>query len=266
MSRVGPQARWRSAAPAATPLHRRDLHVTVMAKEPRPGRVKTRLSPPLTPEQAADVAAACLSMTLEAVAACSAPRRILVLDGAPGEWLPPGFTVYAQRGDGLAERLAQAWRSVDGPGLQIGMDTPQVTAHLLDDCLDRLGQGGSSALLGMATDGGWWGLGMARDWRRDVFRGVPMSHATTGAKTLASLRRAGHRVAQLPSLTDVDTYSDALSLAGQLPGSPLERVLTTTSPRLADHPGVASSPAVPLVAVDSARRPDQLSGRAVMDG
>ena len=71
-----------------------------------------------------------------------ADRRLLALDGRPGPWLPAGFEVFAQRGRGLDERLAAAWDSAGGPGLQIGMDTPQVTAGLLDDCLQRLARRG----------------------------------------------------------------------------------------------------------------------------
>ena len=110
-------------------------HVLVMAKSPVPGRVKTRLCPPLSPDEAAAVAAAALADTLEAVAACSADRRIIALDGAPGPWLPSGFTVIAQRGDAFADRLAHAWRDAGGPGIQIGMDTPQVGSAELDALL-----------------------------------------------------------------------------------------------------------------------------------
>ena len=106
-----------------------------MAKAPLPGRVKTRLCPPLTSQQAAEVAASALADTLAAVGACGADRRIVALDGPPGDWLPAGFEVIPQRGDGLAARLQAAWRDAAGPGLQIGMDTPQVTAELLDDAL-----------------------------------------------------------------------------------------------------------------------------------
>src|SRR5438105_3192912 len=84
-------------------------HVLVLAKAPEPGRVKTRLCPPLSPAQAADVATAALADTLDAVVACGAERRILALDGRPGPWLPAGFEVIEQRGAGLAERLANAW-------------------------------------------------------------------------------------------------------------------------------------------------------------
>ena len=81
-------------------------HVLVVAKAPVPGRVKTRLTPALTPLQAAQVAAASLADTLASVAGCGATRRTLALDGPPGDWIPPGFTVIPQRGESLNERLA----------------------------------------------------------------------------------------------------------------------------------------------------------------
>lgn len=66
----------------------------VIAKEPRPGRVKTRLTPPFSPRQAAALAEAALVDTLLAVAAAPVRRRVLVLDGTPGPWLPPASRSY----------------------------------------------------------------------------------------------------------------------------------------------------------------------------
>src|SRR3954454_14382094 len=72
--------------------------LAVIAKAPVPGRVKPRLCPPSTGTEAAELAAASLHDTLAAVAATPAPRRVLVLDGDPGDWVPSGFAVIAQRG------------------------------------------------------------------------------------------------------------------------------------------------------------------------
>ena len=101
--------------------------IAVIAKAPVAGRSKTRLTPPCTPEQAAALASAALADTLAAVAATPGARRVLVLDGAPGPWLRPGFEVLAQRGAGLAERLAAAFADIGEPALVVGMDTPQLT-------------------------------------------------------------------------------------------------------------------------------------------
>ncbi|MGV9909970.1 TIGR04282 family arsenosugar biosynthesis glycosyltransferase [Streptomyces tendae] len=183
----------------------------VIAKEPRPGRVKTRLTPPFTPAEAAALAEAALADTLAAVAATPARRRVLVLDGAPGRWLPPGFDVVPQCAGGLDERLADAFAGCAGPALLIGMDTPQVTPDLLDvdfhDC---------DAYFGPAEDGGFWALGLARP-EPALLRGVPMSTPVTGAVQRERLLTAGLRVRDLPPLRDVDTAADARAVAALAP-------------------------------------------------
>src|SRR4051812_20569103 len=137
-------------------------HLLVMAKSPVPGRVKTRLCPPLTATEAAAVAAAALADTLDAVMACGADRKIVALDGEPGPWLPPGVEIIEQRGGTLAERLANAWSTAGGGGVQIGMDTPHVGPSELDRLLAMLEGPGRPAVLGPAFDGGWWAIG----WRQ----------------------------------------------------------------------------------------------------
>ncbi|WP_328492135.1 DUF2064 domain-containing protein [Streptomyces sp. NBC_00414] len=183
----------------------------VIAKEPRPGRVKTRLTPPFTPAEAADLAEAALADTLRAVAATPAARRVLVLEGVPGPWLPPGFDVVPQCGGGLDERLAAAFAGCEGPALLIGMDTPQVTPALL-----TVDFTGCDAVFGPAEDGGFWALGLAEPDPR-LLRGVPMSAPDTGAVQRARLVDAGLRVRDLPRLRDVDTAADAGAVAAIAP-------------------------------------------------
>jgi glycosyltransferase A (GT-A) superfamily protein (DUF2064 family) len=183
----------------------------VIAKQPVPGRVKTRLTPPYTLEQAAALAEAALADTLHAVLAAPACRRVLVLDGRPGPWLPDGIEVLPQCEGGLDERLAAAFAVARGPALLIGMDTPQVTPGLL-----AVGWDGLDAWFGPATDGGFWALGL-REPDPDLLRGVPMSAADTGAAQRARLSAAGLRVAALPLLRDVDAASDAAVVAALAP-------------------------------------------------
>lgn len=187
------------------------ITLLVIAKEPRPGRVKTRLTPPFSPEQAAALAEAALADTLRAVAGAPATRRVLVLDGRPGRWLPPGFDVVPQCAGGLDARLADAFARCSGPALLIGMDTPQVTPDLLTvdfaDC---------DAWFGPAEDGGFWALGLARP-EPGLLRGVPMSAPRTGAVQRERLVAAGLRVRDLPRLRDVDTAADARAVAALAP-------------------------------------------------
>jgi rSAM/selenodomain-associated transferase 1 len=193
------------------------MTMAVLAKAPALGRVKTRLCPPCTPEQAAELAEAALVDTLTAVAATPAARRVLVLDGPPGPWLPAGFEVVPQRGGALDERLANAFTDVGDAAVLIGMDTPQLTTPRLaashralfdDDHLD--------AVLGPALDGGWWAIGL-REPNPDVFLGVPMSTSHTYAAQRARLRRVGLRTGALPPARDVDRIEDAVAVAEEAP-------------------------------------------------
>lgn len=209
----------------------------VMAKAPVPGQVKSRLCPPCTPRQAAELAAAALADTLAAVRATAARRRVLVL---AGELCDPadGFDVVRQRGDGLGARLAAAFADTakDGtPSFVVGGDTPQLAAPLLTAALHRLDS--ADAVLGLAVDGGFWGLGLQDVRHAEVLRDVPMSTPETGRLTLAALTARELRVAALPVLRDVDTIADAVAVGCQIPGSRFAAALARLSPQMiSDQP------------------------------
>ncbi|MER7754211.1 DUF2064 domain-containing protein [Kitasatospora sp. NPDC097643] len=198
----------------------------VIAKAPVPGRVKTRLTPPCTPEQAAGLAEAALADTLHTLGTVPAGRRLLVLDGEPGSWLPDGWLVLPQCGGGLAERLAAAFAHAarlapDAPALLVGMDTPHLSAAALAEPLSPARRTGVDAWYGPAADGGFWALGLARPTERlarQLLLGVPMSTPGTGAALLDRLTEADLTIHQLPLLTDVDTIADARLVAAQAPG------------------------------------------------
>jgi glycosyltransferase A (GT-A) superfamily protein (DUF2064 family) len=193
--------------------------VLVVAKAPVPGLAKTRLAATIGAERAADVAAAALLDTLDAVADAPVAARVVAMTGDLDEAARSaeihrrlqGFTVVEQRGDDFAARLANAHAdasaAVDGlPVLQIGMDTPQVTAYLIADCGRTLC--GADAVLGMAFDGGWWVLGLHDPATAQCLCEVPMSQPDTGAVTLGALRHTGLDVRLVQELADVDTIGD----------------------------------------------------------
>jgi uncharacterized protein len=206
----------------------------VIAKEPVPGRVKTRLTPPFSPDQAAGLATAALADTLDAAAAVPAARLVIALEGAPGSWRPAGVPVLAQRGGGLDERIAaamaDAFAGLAVPVVLIGMDTPQVTPALLEAALRPLADGTADAVFGPAADGGFWLLGLRRP-DPGLVLGVPMSTAGTGAAQLARLTAAGLRVHHLPTLLDVDTAADACAVARLAPGTRFAAALAALTRR-----------------------------------
>jgi rSAM/selenodomain-associated transferase 1 len=181
--------------------------------------VKTRLTPPYSPAEAAELAAAALDDTLHAVAAAPVAARVLALDDLRHP-VREGFEVIGQRGGGLDERLAWAFEDAYAlrplPVVLVGMDTPQLTPYLLDLAAGALE--GHDAVFGPATDGGYWLLGLRRP-DPALLLGVPMSEPTTGAAQLRRLREAGLSVAMLPCLTDVDDAAAARTVAAQAPGS-----------------------------------------------
>ncbi|MEV8290236.1 TIGR04282 family arsenosugar biosynthesis glycosyltransferase [Streptomyces niveus] len=212
-------------------------NLLVIAKEPLPGRVKTRLTPPYTPAEAALIAEAALADTLRTVLAVPARRRVLVLEGRPGPWLPPGIDVVPQCAGGLDERLAAAFAGCTGPTLLVGMDTPQITPELLDP-VGHFGHLGTSAhfdrdaWFGPADDGGFWALGLAAPECAppDLIRGVPMSVPETGAVQRRRLVDAGLTVRDLPRLRDVDSASDAAYVAALAPHGRFAATLRRLTP------------------------------------
>jgi uncharacterized protein len=191
----------------------------VVTKAPVPGLAKTRLAVTVGERAAADIAAATLLDTLDAVAATPVEARVVALIGDLNQASSSSeirsrlgaFTVIEQRGADFAERLANA--SIDAvaadgarPILLIASDTPQVTADLLTECAQSLVT--TDAVFGLAHDGGWWVFGMAEAAMADILRTIPTSRSDTGVVTLTALRDTGVDVTLVPVLADVDTAED----------------------------------------------------------
>lgn len=201
-----------------------DLSVLVMAKAPVPGRAKTRLAAATGASVAADLAAAALLDTLAAVAATPGARGHLALagdlaDAARGADIAAavaGWTLTPQRGRTFSERLVAAHADAgNGPVVQVGMDTPQVTPALLLGVLADLGP--YDACLGPAADGGWWALARREPRVAAPLAWVAMSTTATHHDTREALEAAGHRVATSARLRDVDTVDDAAEVARLAP-------------------------------------------------
>lgn len=194
-----------------------------MAKAPVTGRVKTRLGAVIGMEAAAQVAAASL---LDTLATCRRAFREchLALDGdLTGAHREDeirarlgGWVVHPQRGSTLGERLARAHAAVAGAGptVQVGMDTPQMSVRDLHDVTAAAGS--DRAVLGPATDGGWWVLAVEDSSATSGLPDVPMSTAETFARTRTALEAAGLPVVRARSLRDVDTAEDAEAVAREL--------------------------------------------------
>ncbi|MEV6252753.1 DUF2064 domain-containing protein [Nocardia sp. NPDC051911] len=206
----------------------------VLAKAPVAGFAKTRLTPPLTSHEAADLAAASLLDTLDAVLRSNVAHRVVALTGdltaaeRQGELrqLLTRVQVLPQRGRTFGERLANAHADAARaalPVLQIGMDTPQIGADQLTCAAGELVDT-EDAVLGPATDGGWWALGLPTPQPARALITVPMSTQRTGLLTRKAVRECGLHVRTLPTHSDVDLFEDALRVAASTSGQFAETV------------------------------------------
>lgn len=207
--------------------------VVVMAKAPRPGHAKTRLSPLLGPDGAAALQAALIEHTVT-LAASVAPTYVAVdPPDAAAEvtpLLPAGVPVFGQTGGDLGSRMSAAAAQVSaapgGPVIILGTDVPTLTTATLRTAADLLAAG-ADAVLGPAMDGGYYLIGLPgpdtaafaiepRQWGGDQVL----------AATLAALALSGRVPALLEPLPDLDTPADARALlaAPGLP-APIARLL-----------------------------------------
>lgn len=209
--------------------------VLLVAKAPVAGLAKTRLAAGLGDELAADLAAAALLDTLDAVEEVTTrSNRLVALTGDLGSAARGAeirrrladWQVVDQRGATFAERLVNAHHDAarlfgEREALvQIGMDTPQLRAddlRALAGSVDSHLGGEWDAALGPATDGGWWGLATAHVGYMYPVIDVPMSQPDTCASTRLALESAGARVGLVHTLADVDTADDAAAVAGEAP-------------------------------------------------
>lgn len=195
--------------------------LAVMAKAPRAGKVKTRLQPPLTADEAAALNVCFLRDTAENLAGVAAPGDAAGLicytpvgeESAFDGLLPPGFSLIAQRGDGFGERLQGAAEDLLSCGFGavclIDSDSPTVPADAYRAAVEALARPGDRVVLGPSEDGGYYLIGLKRPERR-VFERITWSTASVYAETVERVREAGLELVELPRWYDVD---DAATLA-----------------------------------------------------
>lgn len=194
----------------------------VFAKVPEPGRVKTRLSPPLTPEQAADLYAAFLRDALDAYAALAAepggPAVRLYLGGRSGPPLglvPAGVETFRQRGVGLGEKMLRAFVETFAAGhdraLVVGTDHPTLPLDFFGLAFEALREP-LTAVLGPSDDGGYYLLGL-NEVVSDLFD-MAYSHDRVFEDTLERVVEADLQPVVLPPHYDVDDAAALERLLG----------------------------------------------------
>jgi rSAM/selenodomain-associated transferase 1 len=187
--------------------------VGLFAKAPRPGRVKTRLVPPLTHDEAAAFARLCLEESLRRFRAEVPAAWTLFLDEPPESWCSEIANAYgiaiAEQGEGdLGERLHRAFRGLLATSsrvVMIGSDSPTLDPAWIASALARLES--ADVVLGPARDGGCYLIGMRRD-PGTILDEITWSSSRVCDQIRARASGAGARLAMLPEWYDLDEASD----------------------------------------------------------
>lgn len=194
--------------------------VAVMAKAPIPGSVKTRLVPPLSADQAAELSRALLLDLLQQLRGLNDAARYLCYAPAHagdlmGAIAGPDFELVAQRGADLGARMAALFTDLSARGhrniVLIGGDLPAFPADYLVRAFAYLQAPSAPVVLGPSRDGGYYLVGMNRPVP-EIFQNMAWSHNQVLAQTLAKLGRLGTPARQLPSWFDVDIPADLARL------------------------------------------------------
>lgn len=201
-----------------------DAVLLVFAKRPRPGHVKTRLTPVLTPEEAARLYEAFLHDALALYAQLDVDVRLYLAPPLPEDGLddcPASVTVHEQRGAGLGGRLKQAFREALTAGYEraavVGTDHPTLPPAFVRKAFAAL-TADASVCIGPSDDGGFYLLGMNAFYPQ-LFEGMTYSHDDVFTDTLARVGTTGAQLTVLPRWYDVDTPADLQRMIGDLSGS-----------------------------------------------
>lgn len=218
-------------APAAGgEFYRGVCALAIIAKAPRPGASKTRLSPPLLPGEAADLSRCFIRDTTGSFARvreAGAPAQgvaVFTPDEARAEFaalVPAGFPLVPQRPGNFGERLRAAVDDVLAHGFSavclVDSDSPTVPEAALRHAAERLTAPGERIVLGPSDDGGYYLLGLQRQHLR-LFADISWSTAAVLAQTLARAAELGLAVELLPPWYDVDDGPTLARLCGELFG------------------------------------------------
>lgn len=209
--------------------------LVVMAKAPIAGTVKTRLVPPLTPAQAAELYRALLQDELEHLKALAAADLYVAFTPSHGrvlitDILPSEFRCFPQQGEDLGARMSRIFDHLLGDAYKnvvvIGSDLPALPLGYLERAFESLSARGRQVVLGPSRDGGYYLVGMNRH-TPELFEQMTWSHDQVLAQTLTKLAKLGIDPELLPGWFDVDTVDDLRQLQSRLDAAAKEKLKST---------------------------------------
>lgn len=192
--------------------------LVIMAKDPVPGQVKTRLSPPLSAAEAADLYRCFLE---DRIAEMSTLEGVdLALAYAPANarstftsFVPEKIQLFAQRGKNLSEKLVNIFKDMLSAGYQavaiIDSDTPDLSSAIMRQSFYLLAAKHTDVVFGPCKDGGYYLVGLKKNCP-ELFHKIPWSSENVLTASLKKAKEMGLQTALLPHQNDVDTYEDLL--------------------------------------------------------
>ncbi len=201
--------------------------LAIMTKAPRAGRVKTRLTPPLTPAEAADLNVCFLqdlADSISAVTKSAAARGIGVYTPVGAEEtyrgiLPDDFFLLPQRGETFGDRLMRALQDLFQLGFEsaclINSDSPTVSSTVFSEAVEFLARPGEDVVLGPSEDGGYYLIGM-KQLHAQLFSEIDWSTDRVFQQTLDRAGEIELGVHLLPDGFDVDDGRTLRRLCGEV--------------------------------------------------
>jgi len=211
----------------AVPQRNNVTALAVMSKAPRAGKVKTRLSPPLSMEQCAELNICFLRDTTRNIAevVLASPSAGMVCYTPAGDeeafngLLPDGFTLICQRGSSFGERLLCATQDMLACGFGsvclIDSDSPTLPASALAEAVRELNRPGDRIVLGGSDDGGYYLIGLKQAHAR-VFDEITWSTSRVYSETVERVREIGVPLVELPLWYDVDDAATLDTVSNEL--------------------------------------------------
>jgi len=201
--------------------------IMIMAKVPQAGEVKTRLCPPLSPQEAMTLYYAFLRDKIAQVQSLEAASPTITYTPSDGRsifaTLAPGFTLIAQQGADLGARLANAFAQCFAAGhtgvIAIDSDTPTLPTNFLQQAIALLAIPKADVVIGPSDDGGYYLIGL-RALHHELFENMPWSTNVVVPETIRRATAKGLQVAWLPPWFDVDTPEDLERLQSTLEYTP----------------------------------------------
>ena len=203
--------------------------LAVMTKAPQAGQVKTRLIPPLTPDEAAELNKCFLRDTTAAISGVTIHNdasgiAVYTPSGTESTYvdiLPRDFSLLPQRGVGFGERLCSAAEDLFRCGFDsvclIDSDSPTVPAENFSKAIEFLKTCSARIVLGPSDDGGYYLIGVKKP-RRELFERIDWSTERVFDQTMRRAREIGLEVKLLPPGYDIDDAASLRRLCNEVLG------------------------------------------------